>query len=127
MFYRDFKYQDLAQIIALKQLFYKDEFPLVNPMRNTIASLVVEDQDRIIASGTVKLFADASMIVNQDLPVRQKALILDLLTKHAIIETKAYGLEVLNIFSKREDFLDVLKKHYGFADNYKAISLTLEG
>jgi len=125
MFYREFKSNDLGEIISLKRNNYGDEFPLPDPRKNAVTSMVIEEDNKIIAFGVVKLFADTSMVMNQSLTDRKKVAILHQLMTHAIIDTKAYGLEVLNVFSKREDFLEVLKKHYGFADNFKAISLNL--
>jgi hypothetical protein len=128
MFYRDFdKVSDFQEILKLKEKNYGNELWLPDPTKNSVIDMVVEEEGKIISFGVVKLYAEAVMVLDQSLPARQKVAILDKMLRTAVSHSKAMGIECLHIFSKREDFLAILKKHYGFTDCYKAICLNLEG
>lgn len=127
MYTRDFKVEDWPEILALKKKYYAGELTLADPTKNVVTDLIVcDDNDKILGFGFVKLFAEAVMILDQSLPARLKVQILRAMMSEAIEGSRSYGLEYLHMFSKREDFLDVLKKHYGATECYKGLSLDLE-
>jgi hypothetical protein len=126
MYSRSFKVEDWPEILALKNKYYKGELSFADPTKNAVTDLVItDDSDKIIGFGIVGLFAEAVMILDQSLPARLKVQMLRAMMEEAIEGSKAYGLDYLHMFSKREGFLDVLKKHYGATELYKGLSIDL--
>jgi len=110
---RVFKPSDIAEIDAI---FKKQPELGVPSIRNMIINGVIEDTDtnKVIAYGVVKLFGEAILILDKDIPKRDKAKALREVMKIAISFSRERYLEYLYLISNSESFSEVLKKKYGF-------------
>ena len=104
---------DLEKIEALYIKHHANNFDLPS-LSNIVTEAVVERDDRIIAAGTVKLMAEATMILDKDASLADKVFSFKALMEAAIKISTAKGLEELHVFSRDPKFMSHLYNHFGF-------------
>lgn len=81
--------------------------------RNILSDRVVLDRERLLAYGSVKLFAESVLVLSDRESSRQKVEALKSLMAAAVFETKKFGLSELHAFA-HEPFASILEKHFDF-------------
>jgi len=104
---------DLEKIQALYTKHHANNFDLPS-LSNIVTEAIVERDDRIIAAGTVKLMAEATMILDKDASLADKVFSFRALMEAAIKISRSKGLEELHVFSRDEKFMGHLYSHFGF-------------
>lgn len=95
---------------------YSNEFGLPS-LDNTIIKRVVEVDDKPIAYGFAKIFAEATLVLDNSNPRNLKVQALQALMLDAIRGCRQHNLSQLHAVVKdRPDYVRLLKKHYGFRD-----------
>ncbi len=113
---RDYNILDAEQINTLWSKHYSNEFGLPT-LDNTIIRRVIEVEGKIVAYGFAKLFAEATLVLDQSHPRTLKVQALQALMFDAIRGCKEHNLSQLHAIVKdRPQYVNLLKKHYGFKD-----------
>lgn len=104
---------DIERIEALYAKHHANNFDFPS-LSNIVTEAIIERDDTIIAAGTVKLMAEATMILDKDASLADKVYSFKTLMNAAIKISKAKGLEELHIFSRDPKFMRHLYNHFGF-------------
>lgn len=110
---RGFRLDDISQI---------DDFWRKNPilgipsLNNIIVNTTIEDTTKraVVGYGAIKLFAEASLFLDPDLPKQDKAQAVVEAMQTAILHSKDAGLEMVYAVAANPDFSKVLQRRYGF-------------
>jgi hypothetical protein len=113
MIIRALKAEDIEEVDRLYRSFYENDFYLPS-LSNTITHAVVEDGEKILGFGEVKVFAEAIMVLDKNKNDRTKAITMKALMTKAIEDCKKIGIEQLHVSVKDDKFIEILEKHYEF-------------
>jgi hypothetical protein len=123
MYSRSFKVEDYPAVVELfKKAYPGTPFYMDCEHNIIVATVIVNEDDKVIGVGAVTLIADYGVVIDPELTGRQKAAIMHQLTTDAIVATKKAGLPQINVFSHLDRILNIYKRHYGFYDNVKVVS-----
>lgn len=81
---------------------------------NRVVDAVVVDDDKVIAYGQVKIFAEAMLILDLSASRRQKIEAVKLLMAEAFRGCEQAGIKQVYAFIKDPDFATLIAKHFGF-------------
>lgn len=93
---------------------YSKEFPLPDLSHSVIDAVVVDENDKVLGFGIVKLFAEAVMTLDKSQPTRVKIETLRLLFQEAIRGVVGADLHHIHAFVQDPEFSRLMKKHFGF-------------
>ena len=111
----DFEH-DAKWVNEIWNKYYSNEFGLPS-LDNTIIKRVVEVDDKPVAYGFAKIFAEATLVLDQSNPRTLKVQALQALMLDAIRGCKQHKISQLHATIKdRPEYVKLLKKHYGFKD-----------
>lgn len=99
---------DLSKIDDIYQKFYANDFSIPN-LNHTIGNGVVSNSS-LVAFGMVKLYPEAIIVIDQDLPSITKTKALRILYEEAIKACKSHGFNELNAHVLDSKFLRILEK-----------------
>lgn len=117
-----------SDIKAIDDIFKKQPGLGVPSTRNMVVNGIVEKDGKLLAYGVVKLFGEASLIVDNDISKKDKAKVIREVMNIAILASRGKGLEYLYLISNSDSFSDVLRKSYGFINcPGQLLMLDLEG
>lgn len=107
-----------GDVIPINDIFERQPELGVPSLKNMIINAVMEDEDthEIIAYGVVKVFAEATLIMDRSKDKRTKALALMEAMKTAILYSRDAGVEMLYAISTNESFTQCLKNRYKFKE-----------
>ena len=110
---RSFQDTDILRLDELWQEHWSDHSM---PGRNNalIDSLAVDENDRIIGYGQVKLFTEAMLFLDPTCSRRARVTALRLLMFEAFRGADRAQIEEIYSFIKDPDFALMIQKHYGF-------------
>ena len=112
-FFRRIKLSDLPLIDRIWRKFHKSGFGI--PGRaNIVTQGVVEKDGIVLGYGQVKVFCEAIMVLDLDIPQRDKIDVIRKLMEIAIMDSTKTGYEQLHVFVQNPEFAKILKKHFGF-------------
>lgn len=111
MLIRGLKVGDIPQLQELCVKYANAGFDL--PKNNVFADALVEHNGKIVAYGIVKILAEAILIMDQSLSVKERVEALTLLVQEAVKETAKKDILELQAVCQPE-FSKVMVKHYGF-------------
>lgn len=101
---------DISEVIKLsRNRAYEIEL-----FQDMISDRVVRKDDRIIAYGAVKRFAEANLVLDSEATKEDKLNALYNLLEQAYLETKKAGLSQLHVFTKDRKFANLLRKRHNF-------------
>jgi hypothetical protein len=105
-----------SDIITLNDLWekYWNDYSLPSLKNRVIDALAVDEKDRIIGYGQVKLFAEAQLFLDPTARKRDRVAALKLLMDEAQRGVHKAGLEDLYVFIKNPDFAVLIAQRYGF-------------
>lgn len=105
-------------VIPINNIFERQPELGVPSLNNMIINAVFEDEDthEIIAYGVVKIFAEATLIMDRSKDKKMKALTLIEAMKTAILYSRDAGVEMLYAISTNEEFTKCLKNRYKFQE-----------
>lgn len=110
---RSFRDSDVPVISDIWEQYHSTDYSL--PDRQTaIIDAVVEDGDKIIGYGQVKLFAEAMLFLDKGAPQRPKVLALKALMLEAFRGAESFGLKELYAFTNDPKLSALIQKHYHF-------------
>ena len=113
---------DISRILEINK---QNDFPIPK-FENLLTQAVILENEKIVAFGMVKAFAEAILILDHNQPKRTKILALQNLMLEAIRGSKEHNMTQLHAFIKDAHFEDLMKKHYGFEDcSGKALVLNI--
>jgi hypothetical protein len=93
---------------------HSDDFSLP-ALNNVVTDLIAyNDNNQLIAFGFVKAFAEGVVVMNMDLPLRERMLALQPLMTEAFSGCRRKGIEQLHVSVTDEKFGRLLMKHYNF-------------
>jgi len=110
---RPWRREDVDPIDRIWRAHHSSDFS-VPDRRDSITDSVVVENERLIAYGQVKHFAEAMFIVDKDASRRERANALKLLMTQAFIGTRKAGLNQIYAFISDPDFALLIEKHFGF-------------
>jgi len=111
---RPFQESDILEIDRIWQAFHSRDFSVPNRNNAVIDAVVVDENDKVVAYGQVKMFAEAMFILDHDAPPRAKVAALKMLMLEAIRGANLAGLEDIYSFIKDPAFASLISKHFGF-------------
>lgn len=120
--------ETVADVKAMVEIAERcHDFPA--PTSNdTIVGRVVENGSGPVAYGIIKVFAEAIFVPDLTKPRVELGKSLMLLMKDAIEASQRANVEQLHTFVKDEEFVELLKRHYGFVEcSGKALVLEVPG
>lgn len=100
---------------SIEKLNAQQEFRLKD-LDNCVIDKIVLENEKEIAYGITKYFAEAIILVNHDVPKITRMKALRELLSYAIWGSKRQGLKQLHVFVLDPKLAEVLKKHYGFKE-----------
>jgi hypothetical protein len=110
---RAFRETDVPAISEIWEQHHSSLYSL--PDRKTaIIDAVVEDKDKVIGYGQVKLFAEAMLFLDKDAPIRARIFALKALMLEAFRGTENARLHQLYAFIQDPDFALLIQKHFHF-------------
>lgn len=118
----------MATATIESRVFQLDDVPEINgiyrrnpligvpTLNNVVAnsSFVRKDDDKIVAYGVVKLFAEGVLILDKDIRAREKVEVVKLSTPEMLERAKAARLEYIYVIANNPGYSDILRKKYGF-------------
>lgn len=119
---RPARHEDVPRILEINK---QNDFPLPK-FDNLLTQAVITEDDKIVAFGMVKAFAEAILILDHTQSKRIQVRALQELMLEAIRGSYQHKMVQLHCFIKDEEFETLMKKHYGFEDcSGKALVLNL--
>ena len=95
---------------------HSDDFS-IPALNNLVTDLVaLNDEGRFISFGFVKLFAEGVIVMDMDMPLRDRMLALQPMMTEAFSGCRRKGIEQLHVSVTDEKFGRLLSKHYDFKD-----------
>ena len=111
---REFRHSDISDISNI----FDDQNNLnkLPGLKNMVinSTLIESETGKVVGYGVVKIFAEASMVLSDDLSKREKAAGFVELMKVAIHNCKDAGVEALYVVTKKPSFGKILCNKYGF-------------
>jgi hypothetical protein len=102
---------DIDRLRAIHEEHYKDEFLFPDFLNNFIcAFVVVDDDDKIISGGGVRMIAESIMITDKDYPLRPRMSALCQVLDASEFVTKHAGLAELHAFVQDDRWYALLQK-----------------
>lgn len=110
---RDFELKDIEPI---DEIFKKQPELGVPSLNYMIVNATMEDTEKkkILAYGVVKLFAEATLIMDKSLSKKDRAQALMEAMKTAILYSRDAGLEMIYAISTNDEFTKCLEHRYKF-------------
>lgn len=112
---RQFETKDLEQLDKIWNKFYKDEFSLPN-LDNTLMNVVAEKDNKILAFGMIKHFAEGIAIFNHDASTFDRAIANDMILAKGLNIARNCGLDMFHVCVKDEMYIKLLQNKYGFEE-----------
>lgn len=103
----------LNDVDRIWKRFYADKFSLPN-LNNTVTTLVAVKDNKLIAFGMIKLYAEAIMVMDGDASLRDKTVANELLLARGFEDARDFGLEELIVSVSDEKYIELLKNKYDF-------------
>lgn len=108
---RDFRESD---IVGISDIHEKQPGLGVPSLSNVITNRTVVDGDKVLGYGVLKHFAEAVLIVDNDISIRQRAEVARQVMYCVIADATLAGLEQLYLTTNHKGWQAVIQKHYGF-------------
>ncbi len=110
---RDFRKEDIAPI---NDIFERNPSISVPSLKYMIINVVTEREEdkKIVAYGALKIFAEAVLIMDKEMPKRDRAQALIEAMQTAILYARDAGVEVLYANSNDDNFTRCLENRYKF-------------
>ncbi len=124
MIIRDLEARDLSEIDSFWNKYHKGIRGI--PERTALLSEAVVENGKIIGYGHIKVFGEASMWLNFDASVYQRAKAFKLMLEKAIKDAKNLGLDLLLVGVEDEHFEMILRGKYKFRDRGTVLQLELK-
>lgn len=107
-----------SDVIPINNIFERQPELGVPSLNNMVINAVMEDEDtgEIVAYGVVKIFAEATLIMDRSKNKKMKALALIEAMKTAILYSRDAGVEMLYAISTNANFTKCLKNRYKFKE-----------
>ena len=117
MIFRPYNYRlDAMNVHRAWKNGHADDFSLPG-LNNEITNLIAyNDNNQLIAFGFVKAFAEGMVVMNMDVPLRERMVALQSLMTEAFSGCRRKGIEQLHISVSDEKFARLLSKHYDFKE-----------
>ena len=105
-----------SDIISIDEIYQRQPNIDVPSLKNMITNAVIEDEEtgKVLGYGAVKLFTEAILILDKELPKKDRAIALVEAMKNAIIFSRDAGIEHLFAVSSDPSFAKVLEHRYKF-------------
>ena len=112
----------LQKLSDLKDLNRPDYLELDSSY--VITGGIIKKDDKVIASGRVKLLAEAILSFKEELTIIMKGRALELFMNAAVKECEENGVQQLHAFIEDKNFAKALISHFGF-EHVEGIPLVL--
>ena len=93
---------------------YHDTDFSIPAVENVLTTPIVYEDNKLIAFGMVKLFAEAILVMNLDATTRERVNAMKILFAEAFKACDKANIEQLHVSVTNPDFAEMLKKHYDF-------------
>jgi len=110
---RAFQDADIPAIDKIWQEYHSSDFSVPDRENKIVDAVVVED-DRVIAYGQVKVFAETMLILDLSASRKQKIEAIKLLMLEAFRGADEAGIKQMYAFIKDPDFATLISRHFGF-------------
>lgn len=110
---REFRESD---IMPIDEIYNRQPSLGVPSLKNMIINSTLEDEitGKIVGYGVVKIFAEAVLILDKEIPKQDRAVALTEAMQTCLLFCKDAGVEVLYAVASDENFAKVLEKSYLF-------------
>lgn len=110
---RAFQDADIPAIDKIWQEYHSSDFSVPDRENKIVDAVVVED-DRVIAYGQVKVFAETMLILDLSASRKQKIEAIKLLMLEAFRGADEAGIKQMYAFIKDPAFATLISRHFGF-------------
>jgi hypothetical protein len=104
-----------SDLSTIEELNGKQEFR-ISDIDNCIIDKIILKDEKAVAYGIVKQFAEGILLVNPDFPKVTRMKALNMLMEHAIEGSRKAGLTQLHYFVSDPRLAEMFKKHYDFQE-----------
>jgi len=106
---------DIDELRVIHEKFFSHEFPFSDLFDNSVSSLVVTDNGKIVVGGQVRLITEATIVTDKDVAVEKRRRALIFLLDAFKFSIASRGFDQIHAFVQDETWERHLKK-YGFKD-----------
>jgi len=110
---KQLNYEYALQIDKIWQEFWS-EYSLPDDSTKVIDAVVVDNSDRVLAYGQVKMFAELMLFTDMDASLKNRMAALHLLMAEAFRGSDRAGLKDVYCLIKDIRFARLVAKHFGF-------------
>lgn len=103
-----------SDIESIDKIYRKQPEVGVPSLNNMIINRVIDNNGEVIGYGALKLFAEAVLILNKDIPKRDKVQAVTEIMTTAILYSRDAGLEMIYAISNSESFTKCLENRFKF-------------
>lgn len=114
MIIRPYAPDDAEKINEIFSRFHADSFSVPPLERGIVSGVVTNDYSKITGFGIVSILAEAVMVMDLDISLKEKKETIEKLIWLAIQGVQNAGLDGIHAFVQDPNFASVLKKHFGF-------------
>ena len=111
---RNFDWSDVDKIDEIWKAYHSESFSVPDRYNALTDAVVVNDKDKIVAYGQVKLFAEAIFILDLDASKIERTKALILLMQQALFSAGINNRMDLKAFIKDPNFALLVEKHFHF-------------
>jgi len=105
---------DLERIDEIYRTGHNESFALPDLQNQITSAVVVDDNDKIVAFGVVKVYAEAVMVVDLNQSKMDRILEMDQLFAEAYRGCEEQGIQQLHVFVQDPKLQRLLERKYGF-------------
>jgi hypothetical protein len=111
---RAFRDEDIPAIDRIWRIHHSSDFSVPDRQNKVVDAVVVNEDDKVIAYGQVKLFAETMLILDLDSTRREKIVAIELLMMEAFRGCDQAGIKQIYAFIKDPAFATLISRHFGF-------------
>lgn len=110
---RVFQLDDIPEI---NDIYKRNPLIGIPSLNNVVAnsSFVRSSDDKVVAYGVVKVFAEGVLILDKDIRTREKAEVVKLSTPEMLQRARDARLEYIYVIANDPGYSAILRKKYGF-------------
>jgi N-acetylglutamate synthase-like GNAT family acetyltransferase len=107
---------DLEAVSRIWEKHHSQTFslPALNP--SIITGVIVDENDKVVAFGNLKIYAEGVIVMDHDRPKATLGRALKKLMEAAIMGARKFGVSRIHVSTTDPDYSEILRKHYGFSD-----------
>ena len=111
MIIRELLSSDIQVLHQIWKKHYSGEFTFPDFTEQFVQTFVVEDNDRIVTAGGIRLIAESVIVTNKDIPRKVRIDALQAMLQASLFTCARNGYDQLHAFVQDEKWQSVLEKY----------------